>query len=154
MKKKNRPTKNNSCQILDWQPISRLQELTESVDAAIKDAKAHEQVLIDLSTQPAKFNARSINQVKNLNLEQLEIAQSYLEQGEHWKGEVRTIEEHFDVTLFLIQCRKLINQLSNSNLVLIEQMCLSVNKVIVVDDLEDAEFGLKYLLGETQPWKQ
>ena len=139
MKKKNRPVKNLHCNNLDWQPISRLQELTASVDDAIKDAKAHEQLLVDLSSQPARFDARSINMVKSLNLEQLEIAQSYLEEGEHWKSEVRTMEEHFDVTLFLIQCRKLIAQLSNSNLVLIERLCISVNEVIIIDDLKDAE---------------
>jgi hypothetical protein len=150
MRKKKRPVKKHIKQNnLDWEPISRLQELTTTVDEAIKEAKAHEQVLINLSKHPDKYDAPSVNMVKHLNLEQLDIAQSYLEQGEHWKSEVRTVEEHFDVTLFLIQCRKLIDQLSNSNLVLIEKMCTSVNTNSAPYDLRDAELGLNFLLRET-----
>jgi hypothetical protein len=140
MKKRKRPDKNLHCNNLDWQPINRLQELAASVDEAIKDAKAHEQILIDLNTQPAILDAPSVNMVKSLNLEQLEIAQRYIKEGEKWKSEVRTMQEHFDVTLFLIQCRKLIAQLSNSNLVLIERLCISVNEVIIIDDLKDAQW--------------
>jgi len=140
MKKKNRPAMNLHFNNFDWLPISRLQELTASIDAAMKDAKAHEQILIDLNKQPDILDAPSINMVKSLNLEQLEIAQTYLKQGEHWKSEVRTMEEYFDVTLFLIQCRKLIAQLSNSNLVLIERMCISVNEVIIIDDWKVTEW--------------
>lgn len=150
MKKKKRPVKKDINQNnLDWEPISRLQAMTTTVDDAIKEAKTHELILINLSKDPGKYDAPSINMVKSLNLEQLEIAQSYFEQGEHWKSEIRTIEEHFDVTLFLIQCRKLIDQLNNSNLVLIEKMCTSANTNTDPDDLRDAALGLNFFLRQT-----
>ena len=150
MKKKKRPLKNDqSLNIQDWEPISRLSAMTISVNDAIKEAETHELILINLSKDPGKYDAPSVNMVKSLNLEQLEIAQSYLEQGEHWKGEIRTMEEHFDVTLFLIQCRKLIDQLTNSNLVLIEKMCTIANTNTNPDDMKDAELGLNFLLRQT-----
>lgn len=156
MKKKKRPIKKDINQNnLDWEPISYLPEMTILIDNTIKEAKEHEQFLINISTQPDKFDAPSINMIKSLNLELLEIAQSYLEQGEYWKSEVRTMEEHFDLTLFFIQCRKLIDQLSNSNLVLIEKMCAIANTNIDPDDLKDAELGLQFLLGKIhQPRKR
>lgn len=150
MKKKKRPLKNDqSLNIQDWEPISRLSAMTISVNDAIKEAETHELILINLSKDPGKYDAPSVNMVKSLNLEQLEIAQSYLEQGEHWKGEIKTMEEHFDVTLFLIQCRKLIDQLTNSNLVLIEKMCTAKMMNTNPDDMKDAELGLNFLLRQT-----
>jgi hypothetical protein len=144
MKKKKR-AQNSLRQEFEFEPICNLPLLTQSIDKGVRDAVKQEQVLREGRKMLHVFDDLLISSVKTVHMRQLEIIALSLEQIDRWKKETLTMDQHFELTHLNQECNRL-KGLVTSILALCEEIGgKTINKIMAMDD---AELGLKFLLGE------
>ncbi len=147
MKKQNKkPQRQNPPQEeVIWQPLSSLPLIAQIIDEGVTDAENQLRLLEEGKEKPYVFDDALVVRIKNLHNSKLEFVDIYLEQIERWKKETLTMEQHFEL-MRLVQQSNRLKVLVTSILALADEIGeKTIDKIM---DMDDAELGLKFLLGE------
>jgi hypothetical protein len=147
MKKQNKkPQRQNPpMEEVIWQPLSSLPLIAQIIDEGVTDAENQLRLLEEGKEKPHVFDDALVARIKNLHNSKLEFVDIYLEQIERWKKETLTMDQHFEL-MRLVQQSNRLKVLVTSILALADVIGeKTINKIMAMDD---AELGLRFLLGE------
>ena len=130
---------------INWQPLSRLAIVAQQIDIGVTIA---EKMHLNVTGVLQVFDNESIARLKKITGEQIEVATGLAEQVERWKKETLSMDEHFELMRLSKQCERLITLdteiLARAN----EQAPQTIEKIL---DMDDAELGLRVLMGDIKP---
>lgn len=142
--KKKKPQQTQPQKVI-WQPLSRLPLIAQIIDDGVEDAGNQHRLLVEGKEKPHVFDDALVERIEKLYSEKLEFAGIYAEQIERWKKETLTIDQHFELQRLIKQVERQ-KELSISVLALVKEIEKStIDKIM---NMDDAELGLRFLLGE------
>jgi len=139
MKKNNQQGQKPQDEEIIWQPVSRLRDIGEIIDKAVKDAGNQELLLMEGTHSPDLFSDATIWGIKKVHTEKLAFIDIYLQQIKRWKKEITSREDHFELIHLTEQCKKL-KVLVTSILVLADEIGRKTSNRVM--NMDDAEQGL------------
>jgi len=143
--KKKKQRQDKPAQEITWHPLSSLPLIARLIDDGVRDAESQEKLLLEGKDKPYVFDDDMVRRIKRVHSEKLDFINIYLEQIERWKKETLTMDQNFELMRLIKQCERL-KVLTTSILDLAEEIGkATIDKIM---DMDDAEVGLRFLLGE------
>ncbi len=128
-----------------FHPIEQLPMISQIFDEGIMGTQSHYSDLLKAKPKPHVLDDETVDSCIRLYKNQMVHVECFEREGEKWLKESRTTKNESDAENFLLKNKQL-RKLTEDTLLLLDE--LRKGTIDRIREMDDAELGLRYLMGE------